>query len=147
MNRITTTLLVQIALCLGLGLGVARAVGVPDLGNGQGCHGSRHSRRRGYRHTNRHRSYSHRQTEANGSYSLPSLPLGPYRMEVKKNGFTTYVQAGIVLQVDSAQTIDRAENGRGQRIGPGRSISGTMVETHSTGVGQVVNQQQVVELP
>ena len=46
------------------------------------------------------------QTDANGIYSLPSLPLGPYRLEVKKEGFSTYVQSGIVLQVDTAPTID-----------------------------------------
>ncbi len=40
------------------------------------------------------------QTGGSGDYSLPSLPLGPYRMEVKKEGFSTYVQSGIVLQVD-----------------------------------------------
>ena len=45
-------------------------------------------------------------TGANGNYSLPSLPVGPYRMEVKKEGFSTYVQSGIVLQVDTAPTID-----------------------------------------
>src|ERR1700761_4723488 len=43
---------------------------------------------------------------SNGIYSLPSLPLGPYRMEVKKEGFSTYIQSGIVLQVDTAPTID-----------------------------------------
>jgi hypothetical protein len=86
-------------------------------------------------------------SDASGVYSLPSLPLGPYRMEVKKEGFSAYVQSGIVLQVDSAPTIDPQ-----MKIG---AVSETvqveaaaaMVETHSTGVGQVVNQQQVVELP
>src|SRR5580692_9811370 len=45
-------------------------------------------------------------TDANGVYSLPSLPLGPYRMEVKKEGVAAYVQSGIVLQVDSPPTVD-----------------------------------------
>src|SRR5579862_1526108 len=46
------------------------------------------------------------ESDAGGVYSLPSLPLGPYRMEVKKDGFTTYVATGITLQVDTAPTID-----------------------------------------
>src|SRR5438477_12506625 len=41
-----------------------------------------------------------------GSYSLSSLPIGPYRLQVKKQGFNEYVQSGIVLQVDSSPTID-----------------------------------------
>jgi len=87
------------------------------------------------------------ETGANGDYSLPSLPLGPYRMEVKKEGFSTYIQSGIVLQVDSAPTIDAV-----MKIGAiTESIqveaAAAMVETHSTGVGQVVNSQDVVELP
>ena len=86
-------------------------------------------------------------SDASGVYSLPSLPLGPYRMEVKKDGFSVYVQSGIVLQVDSAPNIDPV-----MKVG---SVSetvqvesdATMVEVESTGVGQVVNQQQVIELP
>ncbi len=80
-------------------------------------------------------------------YSLPSLPLGPYRMEVKKEGFSTYVQSGIVLQVDSAPTIDPVLKVGAVSESVQVEASAAMVETHSTGVGQVVNQQQVVELP
>src|SRR5690348_4015493 len=43
---------------------------------------------------------------ADGSYVLPNLPIGPYLVEVTKDGFSKYVQTGIVLQVDSNPTID-----------------------------------------
>src|ERR1035438_7136426 len=43
---------------------------------------------------------------ANGDYVLSNLAIGPYRLEVRKTGFTTYVQSGIVLQVASSPTID-----------------------------------------
>src|SRR5688572_27532292 len=36
-----------------------------------------------------------------GSYVLPSLPVGPYRVEATLPGFRTFVQTGIVLQVNS----------------------------------------------
>src|SRR5690242_10441750 len=39
-------------------------------------------------------------TNSQGQYVLPGLPVGPYRMEVKANGFKDYVQTGIVLQVN-----------------------------------------------
>ena len=51
-----------------------------------------------------------------GAYILTSLPIGPYMLEVSKNGFNKYVQSGIVLQVDSNPTIDATLEGRlGQR--------------------------------
>src|SRR2546425_11369083 len=44
-----------------------------------------------------------------GTYVLSNLPLGPYRLEVSRAGFTTYVQTGIVLQVATNPTkIGRA---------------------------------------
>jgi Carboxypeptidase regulatory-like domain len=45
-------------------------------------------------------------TDANGSYVLPNLPTGPYRLEVSLTGFRTYVQTGIVLQVAAAPVIN-----------------------------------------
>jgi len=86
-------------------------------------------------------------SDASGVYALPSLPLGPYRMEVKKEGFTTFVQTGIVLQVGTAPTIDPV-----LRVGAVNQTvqvesTAPMVDTTTTGVGQVVNSQSVVDLP
>src|SRR6266487_3109532 len=39
-------------------------------------------------------------TNENGSYVLTTLPIGPYRLEVSLPGVRTYVQTGIVLQVN-----------------------------------------------
>ena len=39
---------------------------------------------------------------ADGAYILPNLPIGPYRLEISKDGFSTSVQSGIVLQVPAA---------------------------------------------
>jgi hypothetical protein len=87
------------------------------------------------------------ETDSSGVYSLPSLPLGPYRMEVKKEGFSSYVQSGIVLQVDTAPTIDPVLKVGAVSESVQVEAAAAMVETHSTGVGQVVNSQDVVELP
>src|SRR5438067_2063762 len=43
---------------------------------------------------------------ADGGYVVSNLPIGPYRLEIAKEGFSTYIQSGIVLQVDSNPTID-----------------------------------------
>src|SRR6266498_2290607 len=40
-----------------------------------------------------------------GTYVLPNLPIGPYRLEVSKGGFTKYVRTGIVLQVATNPNI------------------------------------------
>jgi hypothetical protein len=86
-------------------------------------------------------------SDASGVYVLPSLPLGPYRMEVKKEGFTTYVQTGIVLQVASAPTIDPVLQVGAVTQTVQVEASTVTVDTSTTGVGQVVNSQSVVELP
>src|SRR5215831_5071697 len=82
-----------------------------------------------------------------GSYVFTNLPIGPYLLEVTKEGFSKYVQSGIVLQVDSNPTIDAL-----LRVGSVNEqvtvqSDAAMVETHSTGVGQVVDNQRVVEMP
>jgi hypothetical protein len=87
------------------------------------------------------------QSGADGSYSLPSLPVGPYRMQITKEGFSEYAQTGIVLQVDSSPTIDAVLKVGSVTERVEVTADAAMVETHSTGVGQVVDQRRVVELP
>jgi len=36
---------------------------------------------------------------------MPNLPTGPYRLEVMLQGFRSYVQTGIVLQIDANAVI------------------------------------------
>ena len=45
-------------------------------------------------------------TEPNGLYVISNLPTGPYRLEVSLQGFRTYVQTGIVLQVAATPTMN-----------------------------------------
>ena|SRR2546430_4767162 len=41
-----------------------------------------------------------------GNYVLPNLPIGPYKVEAVLPGFRTFVQTGIVLQVNSSPVIN-----------------------------------------
>src|SRR5436190_8361588 len=41
-----------------------------------------------------------------GSYVLPNLPLGPWRLEAMLQGFATFAQSGIVLQVNSNPLVN-----------------------------------------
>ncbi len=82
-----------------------------------------------------------------GAYVLPNLPIGPYRLETSLSGFRTYVQTGIVLQVNVNPTIPivLAVGQVSETVEV--QASAALVETTSTGVGQVVDSQQVVDLP
>jgi len=82
-----------------------------------------------------------------GSYVLPNLPIGPYVLEITKDGFSKYVQSGIVLQVASNPTLDASLKVGSVTEQVVVQADAAMVETHSTGVGQVVDQQRIVDLP
>src|SRR5215207_2346189 len=45
-------------------------------------------------------------TNETGAYSFPSLNPGPYRLQASLQGFRTFVQADIVLQVGASLVID-----------------------------------------
>jgi outer membrane receptor protein involved in Fe transport len=86
-------------------------------------------------------------TGLDGGYVLANLPIGPYRMEVSKEGFSTYVQTGIVLQVATNPTIDVQ-----MKVGAVSELvqveaNATQVETEATGVGTVIENQRILELP
>ncbi|OFV93007.1 MAG: hypothetical protein A3H28_13160 [Acidobacteria bacterium RIFCSPLOWO2_02_FULL_61_28] len=86
-------------------------------------------------------------TEADGSYVLINLPIGPYRLEVSKEGFATYVQSGIVLQVNSSPTVNAALQVGTVTQQVVVEASAAMVETRTSGVGQVVENQRILDLP
>jgi hypothetical protein len=84
---------------------------------------------------------------ADGGYALPNLPIGPYMVEVSKQGFTKYVQTGIVLQVDANPTVDVALKIGSVNEQVTVQADANLVETHTSGVGTVVDNQRVVEMP
>ena len=45
-------------------------------------------------------------TNETGSYALSNLPIGPYRFEASLPGFRTFVQMGIVLQVNASPVVN-----------------------------------------
>ena len=82
-----------------------------------------------------------------GSYTITNLPVGPYQLKVTKDGFKSFFQSGIILQVNTNPEINvTLEVGQVSEQVQVTSDIGS-VETHSNGVGQVIDQQRVVELP
>ena len=86
-------------------------------------------------------------TSEDGSYTIPNLPVGPYQLRVSLSGFSTYVQDGIVLQVSTNPQINVALALGAISEQVTVTANAAMVETRSTGVGQVIDNQRVVELP
>src|SRR5262245_22144620 len=86
-------------------------------------------------------------TNETGSYVLANLPLGPYRLEAALPGFRTYVQTGIVLQVNSNPVINPTlEVGQvSEQVEV--QANAAMVETRNVGIGQVIENQRILELP
>ena len=86
-------------------------------------------------------------TNETGFYVLPSLPLGPHRVEASLPGFRGFTQTGIVLQVGSSPVIDvKMEVGQvAQAIEVEADVA--TVETRTSGVGTVIETQRVMDLP
>jgi hypothetical protein len=84
---------------------------------------------------------------ADGSWVLTNLPVGPYRLEVGKQGFTTSVQTGIELQVKSDPLVEVALKVGQVTEQVNVEANAALVETRSSGVGEVVQTQRIVELP
>src|ERR1051325_2587149 len=82
-----------------------------------------------------------------GFYVLPNLPVGPYRLEIAFAGFRTFVQTGIVLQVNSNPVIDAILQVGQVNEQVEVQANATLVETRSSGVGQVIENQRILELP
>src|SRR3989475_7324470 len=86
-------------------------------------------------------------TNETGSYVLANLPIGPYRLEAALPGFRTYAQTGLVLQVNSSPVVNPVlEVGQvSEQVEV--QANATLVETRSAGVGQVVENARILELP
>jgi hypothetical protein len=82
-----------------------------------------------------------------GSYSLPNLPVGPYTLEAAANGFKTYVQSGITLQVGSSVQVNVALQVGAVSENVQVTASANMVETRSNSVAQVIDERRITELP
>ncbi|MGH9452734.1 MAG: carboxypeptidase regulatory-like domain-containing protein, partial [Terriglobia bacterium] len=86
-------------------------------------------------------------SDANGSYTLPSLPPGSYNVSFEKSGFTSAVFNGITLQVDQKASLPatlKVGSTTQQVVVTGQV---PIVNTQSATVGTVIDTRQVVDLP
>ena len=86
-------------------------------------------------------------TNETGHYALPNLPVGPYKLEAALPGFRTFIQTGIVLDVNANPTINVSlQVGRVSEQVEVQANAG-LVETRNLSVGQVVETARILDLP
>src|SRR6478752_618488 len=82
-----------------------------------------------------------------GNYVLPSLPIGPYALEATLPGFKSYMQTGLVLQVNDSPIINVILQVGQVSEQIEVQANAALVETQRTAIGQVVTNQEIAELP
>jgi len=82
-----------------------------------------------------------------GGYSLPSLPIGTYRIEVKAEGFEASVLESLTLNVsqDVEQNIQLKVGVMTQQVTV--TSEAPMVDSSTTTVGQVIDDRTVQDIP
>ncbi|MGH9629736.1 MAG: carboxypeptidase regulatory-like domain-containing protein, partial [Bryobacteraceae bacterium] len=88
-----------------------------------------------------------RRTGEDGTYSLPLLPVGDYKIEIQAAGFQPFTRTGVRLAVNDIATVDITLS-----IGQvAESIEVTaaapLLETQTGTLRGVVDQQRIVNLP
>jgi len=86
-------------------------------------------------------------SDADGNYVVPDLPVGPYRLDVTKEGFAGFVQTGIVLQVATKPVIIATLKIGNVNEQVQVEANATLVESQSTSVGTVMENARILELP
>lgn len=87
------------------------------------------------------------QTDAQGDYLIPNVKIGAYRISAEQEGFATAVIERIEVVVNARQRVDFT-------LQPGAvtetitiTEAGQLLETDASGRGQVIQRQQIVNLP
>src|SRR6266481_3047271 len=88
------------------------------------------------------------ETQADGSYRVPELPIGTYKVTIEMNGFQTAVTTGVAVNVASEKVIDAV-------MKPGQvtehvEVSAetlTQVETTNDTLGGTLTTETVKDLP
>jgi hypothetical protein len=86
-------------------------------------------------------------TDVQGNYRLLELPVGPYVLEVKAEGFKTYVRSGIILQVGSAIQVNVSMSIGSVNDSVEVTAGAGMVEAKSNAVAQVIDEKRINDLP
>ncbi len=86
-------------------------------------------------------------SDGEGRYTFPNLAVGPYRLEVKVQGFKDYIQIGIVLQVNNNIQINvpMQVGSVSERVEV--TATANLVETKENSISVVIDTQGINDLP
>ena len=86
-------------------------------------------------------------TGEDGAYLFPALPVGTYRLQVEKEGFSRYIQEGITLYVNqtATQSVPLVVGEVREQI----NVYGNaeMLPAETSNIAQLVDTQRIVDLP
>ncbi len=88
------------------------------------------------------------ETSADGSYSLPELPIGTYSVTVVQQGFQTFIATGVTVDVASERRVDAAM--KTGSISTQVEVSADqlpMIETTTNTLGGVLTAETVQNMP
>lgn len=86
-------------------------------------------------------------TDDGGSFTIPLLPPGKYKLSAQKAGFRQVVQDNITLEVNQTARLDfQLEVGQVSETVEVKA-SGPLLEADNSAIGQVIEQKAVAELP
>ncbi|MBO0857912.1 MAG: carboxypeptidase regulatory-like domain-containing protein [Chloracidobacterium sp.] len=86
-------------------------------------------------------------SQSNGGYSFPLLPPGAYLIEYSKTGFKSAVKAGMRINVTETARFDVQLEAGGVQEQVVISADAQLLQTESSALGRVTDQQSVSNLP
>ncbi|MGA8313850.1 MAG: TonB-dependent receptor, partial [Terriglobales bacterium] len=88
------------------------------------------------------------QTSADGSYSVPELPIGTYTVTISQSGFQTSVTSGVVVDVATERRVDAAL--KAGQVSQTVEVSGeelSQIETTSAELGGTLSAEAIANVP
>lgn len=86
-------------------------------------------------------------TDAKGFYSLPTLPVGTYNLEISQVGFKTFIKTGLVIDANSALRADASLTVGTASEKVEVTTDTVHVETESTQMGEVITGKTMTAVP
>ena len=86
-------------------------------------------------------------TDAKGFYSLPTLPVGTYDLEISQVGFKTFRKTGLVIDANSALRADASLTVGTASEKVEVTTDTVHVETESTQMGEVITGKTMTAVP
>jgi hypothetical protein len=87
------------------------------------------------------------QTNAQGFYSFPALPIGKYEVSIKATGFKDYRQTGLTLDATVALRVDAAMEVGAVAVEVTVQSSTVHVDTASSQMGEIIGGTKMTTLP